>query len=118
MDLSSNTRSKPAKSKSSKVGQTSNPHARGGGPGQVSLLGQILLQQGNFEEALKAHGNACKLRRKLFGNDNPEVAASLSNIADVYKKKQEACRCKEQRSEDPQPERSVAPSRFLVAHAC
>jgi tetratricopeptide (TPR) repeat protein len=37
-----------------------------------------------FDEALKMHNKALKIRRRALGNDHPDVASSVTGVGSVY----------------------------------
>lgn len=48
------------------------------------LMGVLYDQQGNYEEALKFHFEALRIRDRVYGSNHPEVADSLNGIGVVY----------------------------------
>jgi eukaryotic-like serine/threonine-protein kinase len=48
-------------------------------------LGRLLGQQGKFAEAAEVYRQALAIYRKLYGGENPFVAASLNNLAVMLK---------------------------------
>jgi serine/threonine-protein kinase len=47
-------------------------------------LGILAHQRGDAEEALRHHERALGLRRELYGDAHPSVAASINNLANVH----------------------------------
>ena len=46
----------------------------------------ILKNQAKYDESLKHYQHSFEIRKNLFGNNHPETAKSLHNIASVYYK--------------------------------
>jgi serine/threonine protein kinase/tetratricopeptide (TPR) repeat protein len=46
-----------------------------------NTIGNIYLDLGEYEKAQAMHREALAIRRRLFGNEHPDVAASLKNLA-------------------------------------
>jgi tetratricopeptide (TPR) repeat protein len=51
----------------------------------LEILGQVLLDFGEPAKAEALHREALELRRKVLGNDHPDVARSLNNLGDVLR---------------------------------
>ena len=52
-------------------------------------LADVLQAQGKLAEAETMYREALAMRRKLLGNEHPDVAISLINLADVLRKQGE-----------------------------
>lgn len=50
----------------------------------LANVGRYLHKQAKDKEAERLHTQALLIRRKIFGNDHPDVASSLKNLGDVY----------------------------------
>ena len=50
----------------------------------LANVGRYLHKQAKDKEAERLHTQALTIRRKVLGNDHPDVASSLKNLADVY----------------------------------
>ncbi len=50
----------------------------------LNNLGLLYNNQGRYEEAEPLHKKALELRKKLLGEDHPDVATSLNNLGLLY----------------------------------
>jgi CHAT domain-containing protein/Tfp pilus assembly protein PilF len=51
---------------------------------QLNNIGLVYARQGDCARALEHHQKALTIRRKVLGDQHPDVAASLTNIGQVY----------------------------------
>ena len=47
-------------------------------------IGNAYHSQGNFAQAMECHKKALHIRRKVFGEEHPDVAMSYGNVGIVY----------------------------------
>jgi tetratricopeptide (TPR) repeat protein len=50
----------------------------------LSNLGEVLYEEGDFENAERNYRQALALRQKLFGDEHPDVILSLRQLAQLY----------------------------------
>ena len=48
-------------------------------------MGDFFDFQGKYDDAESLHKQALTVRRKVFGEEHPDVAQSLNNLAEVYR---------------------------------
>jgi tetratricopeptide (TPR) repeat protein/tRNA A-37 threonylcarbamoyl transferase component Bud32 len=47
-------------------------------------VGVMRWVRGEYDQALESHGRALKIRTEVHGEDHPEVASSLNNLANIH----------------------------------
>ncbi|MEM9484618.1 MAG: tetratricopeptide repeat protein [Cyanobacteria bacterium P01_F01_bin.116] len=52
----------------------------------ISNLGGVLADQSRFQEAEELYQRALKIRRKVFGDEHPDVKQSLRNVDKLYQR--------------------------------
>ena|GEM_PF-3448730 len=52
----------------------------------LNNLGELIAVRGDYDRALRIHGDALEIRRQLFGSDSSQAATSLQNIAGVHRR--------------------------------
>ena len=57
-----------------------------GSPKALTGMGEVLRQQGHFEEAESLFREALEMREALFGPDHPKVALTVNNLALVHRR--------------------------------
>eukprot|EP00004_Rigifila_ramosa_P000388 TRINITY_DN10423_c0_g1_i1.p2 TRINITY_DN10423_c0_g1~~TRINITY_DN10423_c0_g1_i1.p2 ORF type:complete len:335 (-),score=67.75 TRINITY_DN10423_c0_g1_i1:96-1100(-) len=55
-------------------------------PRLLNGLGYALFRAENYPDAMKCHTEALELRKELYGDDHPDVAQSINDLAIIYMK--------------------------------
>jgi tetratricopeptide (TPR) repeat protein len=59
------------------------PEQRAAYANTLNILGCLLEEMGNFDEAVKMYNTSLKIRQQIFPEDHPEIANSLHNVGSL-----------------------------------